>query len=74
MVFKNTKDYDAIHLNDAVEISDLPQILDKETFKIKINGKDIEGQQTLSPRQIDLLIEGGLINWVRRDLKKKRNK
>jgi aconitate hydratase len=71
LVFKNPKDYDAIKLNDVVEISDLPKILNKSSFKIKINNKEIEVEQTLSERQIELLVEGGLINWVKKDLKKK---
>lgn len=72
LVFKNPNDYDAIHLNDVVEISDLPDILDKESFKIKINDKELEVQQTVSKRQKELLINGGLINWVKKDLKKKK--
>jgi aconitate hydratase len=71
LTFKNPKDYDAIKLDDEVEISGLPELLDKETFKIKINGKEIEVQHTLSPRQKELLVMGGLINWVKKDLKKK---
>lgn len=72
LVFKNPNDYDAIHLNDVVEISDLPDILDKKSFKIKINDKELEVQQTVSKRQKELLINGGLINWVKQDLKKKK--
>lgn len=71
LVFKNPKDYEAINLNDVVEIKKLPDILDKETFKININDNEVEVQQTLSKRQIELLLEGGLINWVKKDLKKK---
>ncbi len=70
LVFKNPKDYDAIQLDDVVEIKNLPDILNNETFKIKINDKEIEVQQTLSKRQIKLLVEGGLINWVKKDLQK----
>lgn len=72
LVFKNTKDYDEIHLNDTVEINNFPNILDKESFKIKINDKEIEVEHTLSKRQIELLLKGGLINWVKEDLKKKQ--
>lgn len=71
LVFKNPQDYDAIQLGDVVEISDLPAILNKEFFTIKINDKEIEVQQTLSPRQKELLVLGGLINWVKLDLKRK---
>ncbi|WP_058534008.1 aconitate hydratase [Legionella saoudiensis] len=71
LVFKNPQDYDAIKLDDEVEINGLPDILDKEEFSIKINGKDIEVQQSISARQKELLELGGLINWVKQDLKKK---
>lgn len=71
LVFKNPKDYDAIKLDDEVEIRDLPELLDKEQFMIKINGKEIEVQQSISPRQKELLELGGLINWVKQDLQKK---
>lgn len=71
LVFKNPSDYDLISLGDMVIIKNLPAILDNESFKIKINDKDIEVVQSLSKRQIELLIEGGLINWVKKDIKQK---
>lgn len=71
LTFKNPKDYNAIDLNAVVEIKNLPDILEKKSFTIKINDKDVEVEQTLSQRQIELLVEGGLINWVKTDLKKK---
>ncbi|QMT61447.1 aconitate hydratase [Legionella sp. PC997] len=69
LVFKNPNDYDEIHLEDIVAINNLPHILDKTLFTITVNDREIEVIQTLSKRQIELLIEGGLINWVRKDLK-----
>lgn len=72
LVFKNPKDYDAIRLNDSVEISHLPDVLDRKSFTIKINDKAIEVEQTLSKRQIELIIAGGLINWVKQDKSKKK--
>ncbi|WP_454784458.1 aconitate hydratase [Legionella sp. WA2024007413] len=69
LVFKNPNDYDEIHLEDIVAINNLPHILDKTLFTITVNDREIEVKQTLSKRQIELLIEGGLINWVRKDLK-----
>ncbi|WP_045097708.1 aconitate hydratase [Legionella fallonii] len=68
LVFKNPKDYDAIKLNDVIEISNLPTILDKEEWTIKINHKDVIVQHTLSERQKEVLSLGGLINWVKQDL------
>lgn len=70
LVFKNPSDYDAIKLNDEVEITNLPDILQQEVFKITINGKEIEVQQSLSARQKELLVLGGLINWVKLDLQR----
>ncbi|MCL9682955.1 aconitate hydratase [Legionella sp. EUR-108] len=65
LVFKNPKDYDAINLKDVIEIKNLPAVLEKEEFKIKINEKEIIVQQTLSKRQKEILELGGLINWVK---------
>jgi aconitate hydratase len=72
LVFKKSTDYDETHLNDVIEIDKLPDILNKNSFKIKINDKEIEVEQTLSKRQIELIIKGGLINWAKEDLKKKK--
>ncbi|EHL30784.1 aconitate hydratase [Legionella drancourtii] len=72
LVFKNPDDYDAIKLNDEVEITNLPEILEQDSFKIKINGQEITVQQTLSARQKELLVLGGLINWIKLDLQKER--
>ncbi|MGC1181506.1 aconitate hydratase [Legionella sp.] len=72
LVFKNPKDYDAIKLADKVEITDITNLLNKELFKIKIHGKEIEVQQTLSKRQKKILALGGLINWIKLDLKKSK--
>ncbi len=74
LLFKNSKDYDEVHLNDKVEIIDLPCILDKDCFEININNKPVQVQHSLSRRQKELLIEGGLINWLKKDIKKKENK
>lgn len=68
LVFKNPADYGLIQLEEVVEITNLPAILNFDSFKIKINGKEIEVQQSLSPRQKELLVLGGLINWVKLDL------
>ena len=65
LVFKHPKDYDAIKLDDVIEIKDLPTLLEKEEFKIKINDKEVIAQQTLSKRQKEILALGGLINWVK---------
>ena len=73
LTFKNPKDYDGIKLNDVIEISNLPTILDKQEFTIKINGKDVVVQHTLSERQKEVLSLGGLINWVKQDIESQKS-
>lgn len=71
LVFKNPKDYDRIKLGDEIELNNVHELLHHELFEIKIRGKKIEVRQTLSERQKELLVMGGLINWVKKDLQKK---
>lgn len=73
LVFKNPDDYDEIELNNTVELKDIAKLLEKNEFKIKINGKDVEVQHSLSERQKDVLMKGGLINWMKEDLKKRKS-
>ena len=74
LVFKNPDDYDSIKEDDVIEISKLPLDLDKTNFKIRINNKEIEVEQTLSKRQKEILELGGLINSVKLKLKKEKTK
>lgn len=69
LVFKNAKDYNAVQVNDEIKIKNLPDVLEKDSFEITINDIPVQVQQSLSKRQKELLVEGGLINWIRRDLK-----
>ena len=71
LVFKHPQDYDAIKLNDIFELNHLPERLNEQIITIQIGNKEIEVEQTLSPRQLELLKAGGLINWISKDLKKK---
>ncbi|KTD26184.1 aconitate hydratase [Legionella maceachernii] len=71
LVFNNPADYDAIQLNDTVELNEVANQLDRNEFKIKINGREIEVRHALSERQKEVLMKGGLINWMKVDLKRK---
>ncbi|KTD36355.1 aconitate hydratase [Legionella nautarum] len=73
LVFKNPTDYDAIQLNDTVEIDHLIKQLDHNELKIKINKKEIEVTHSLSERQKEVLKKGGLINLIKANLKKKKS-
>lgn len=67
MTFVNPKDYDTIQQGDVIEINNLKQALKNNVFTANIVGKNtIQIQHDLSPRQLEILIEGGLINWVKK--------
>lgn len=68
LVFKNPEDYDAINQGDVIEINDLPTILNDDPLLIKINHKEIFVRHSLSERQKEILVLGGLINWVYQDI------
>ena len=40
----------------------------------KINGKPLQLRHDLSARQIDLLLRGGVINWLRERIGKENSK
>ena len=66
LVFKNPDDYQAIQLHDMITIDHLPAILKDQIFDIQINKRTIQVEQTLSERQKEMLILGGLINWIKK--------
>lgn len=69
LTFLDPSDYEKIVFNDFVIIENVPTKLKKDQeILAKIDGKEltIPLRHRLSKRQIDILIEGGLINWVRK--------
>jgi aconitate hydratase len=69
LVFANPSDYEKISAGDVLVLSDLPETL-KKSHEISAT---IEGKNTkipllhkLSQRQVDILIDGGLINWAKK--------
>ncbi|MES2217383.1 MAG: aconitate hydratase [Pseudomonadota bacterium] len=69
LVFANTADYEKISTGDVLVLSDLPETLKKgNEITATIEGKNtkIPLLHKLSPRQVDILIEGGLINWAKK--------
>jgi aconitate hydratase len=68
LVFAHPSDYDKIMQGDVVVMNDIPNtLLHSSEITATIEGKDtkILLRHTLSPRQVEVLIEGGLINWVK---------
>lgn len=69
LTFANEGDYDEVKLGDLIIIKNIPDSLARGSEIIAT----IEGTNTkiplhhkLSPRQVEILIEGGLINWVKK--------
>jgi len=69
LYFKNSKDYDDIQQEDILEIPHIRERIqqgrDVEVVN-KTKGKTYHCEHRLSPRQIQVVLAGGLINTVRR--------
>jgi aconitate hydratase len=66
--FANESDYDQIQRDDVLVFEDLRNRLQSgDTIELHNQTKDqtVETQHGLSPRQVEILLEGGLINWVK---------
>lgn len=65
--FIDPKDYEQIQSDDVIVIN---QVLDKikasKEITAEVNGKTIRLKHKLSSRQIEILEDGGLINWVKK--------
>lgn len=69
LTFVNPADYDKISAGDVVVIKNVADsIKQSHHLMATIEGKDLQIplQHKLSPRQVEILIEGGLINWVKK--------
>lgn len=67
-VFVNPRDYDAIERGDMIRVESLQQaIKNKASVTAKIVNKDkkIELTYNISDRQVDILLAGGLINYIK---------
>lgn len=66
LTFDNTSDYDSISLGDKLTFKDVESILkNNEDFIININGKQIKANYSLTQRQKEILLAGGLLNWIK---------
>ena len=69
LCFVNSADYDAIDQGDELEILDVRQNLnqgDRIQVTNKTKNETYDTQHTLSKRQIEMTLEGSLINVVRK--------
>lgn len=73
LTIENKNDYSKLAQEDIIIISDIPtQLKQNKSMQAIVQSKNlsITLNHNLSPRQIEILLMGGLINWIR----KKENK
>ncbi|SEQ64664.1 aconitase [Virgibacillus subterraneus] len=66
--FTNEADYDKLSKGEVLKFTNLRQQLlegDKLTATLADNGEDITVEHNLTPRQKDIILHGGLINWIK---------
>lgn len=72
--FIKARDYNKIKQGDIIILDDIHNSIkynDIIKIRLKKNNKVIELKHTLSKRQVNIILEGGLINWARKQLTKK---
>ncbi len=70
LTFVHPEDYDKIYMDDVIVIHDIRENIEKNNDLVAmIEGKNIKIllHHALSPRQIELLLHGGLINWIKKN-------
>lgn len=69
LTFKNPDDYRQLDRGDVIVLSNLRETIQKRhelTVRVRGTDKEIPVRHDLSERQVDVLLKGGLINWVNR--------
>lgn len=68
LTFAEPEDYDNLKQGDVLEITGLrDKIKQGHEFMIEVKGKDqqIKVKHALSERQVEIMLQGGIINWVK---------
>lgn len=68
LTFSDVSDYDLLAQGDVLVIKDLRNQIEKSNkVQIEVKGKNqfITAEHALSRRQIEIILAGGLINWVK---------
>ena len=66
LTFANAEDYDAISLGDNLVLSDIRScIKEGKDIVLKANGKEIKLVSSLSGRDIDIILAGGLLEYTK---------
>ena len=68
LLFTDESDYDSIEQDDVFELSNVPEALRNGRelrLENRTKGTKLTVRHGLSKRQVDVLLKGGLINWMR---------
>lgn len=68
LTFSDEEDFDNLEDKDVIQLSNLrEQLKSGKEMKVTVKGKDkeIKVKHSLSDRQVDIMLKGGLINWER---------
>ncbi|KMY52871.1 aconitate hydratase [Bacillus sp. FJAT-27231] len=68
LTFVHEEDYDNLNQGDVLQLSDLRSKIQQGTeFTINVKGSTqlIHVKHALSKRQVDVMLKGGMINWVK---------
>jgi aconitate hydratase len=71
VLFAEPRDYDTIAPGDVIEIADLWRAVRRGpelTVYNRSKARSLMARHTLSPRQVEVILAGGLVNWMRRRL------
>lgn len=68
--FVNPDDYEKINQGSKVEIKDLKKQLQnaENIIRVKVDGRDIEFKHDFTERHKDILIAGGLLNYIKKKI------
>jgi aconitate hydratase len=66
--FEDAADYDRIELDDHLELAGLDHLERKKTLNVRVVGREVtvSVRHQLSPRQIEIIRQGSLMNWAKR--------
>ncbi|MBY7143818.1 aconitate hydratase [Virgibacillus sp. NKC19-3] len=76
LTFTDEADYDKLAEGDVLTFNDVRNQMkqsDHLIAKLQGNGEEIKVEHALSPRQKDIVLHGGLINWIKARQKQQQN-
>lgn len=65
MIFENPEDYEKCEMGQKIYINDTLNFLENGTATVEANGKKIKIKHDLSPREVEVINSGGIINYVK---------